>query len=381
MGGQAPTVGAPGRAGVPTPLHYVPALDGVRALAVLAVFALHANTRVRGGWIGVDIFFVLSGFLITALLLDEHTTTGRISLGAFYARRANRLLPALIAALAATGVIYAMRPGLDQGVGFGWSALAAMFYCANLVFVDLGILGHTWSLSLEEQFYAIWPLALFIGLRRKWPTRRLVGVALVGATAMAVVRALLWFESRDASGLNWRADGLLLGCALALLWRTELGRSSLERLVLPVVLPLGASAFLCVYAVIDAPEKNIGFYGGLVVANLAAGTVILHAVADARTVLTRFLALRPLVWLGRRSYGFYLFHPLVFAALGTMGLSFWPLIAARLVASAAVAGLSYRFVESYFLRRKPYPVRAPAMVTDSLAPDGAAPAPASAPVG
>ena len=176
-------------------LGYRPALDGVRAMAILAVLGYHGSAQLKGGFIGVDIFFVLSGFLITTLLFQEWSHAHAIALGNFYGRRARRLLPALFLAVAGVGLIYAIDPSLNHGISFGRAALVVIFYAGNWVaaFADnptqvLALLDHTWSLAVEEQFYILWPLLLLICLRRRWRPRSVVVLALTLACASALLR-------------------------------------------------------------------------------------------------------------------------------------------------------------------------------------------------
>ena len=148
-------------------LGYRPAYDGIRALAVLAVFLDHGRTRLHGGFVGVDVFFVLSGFLITTLLVEESAVAGRVDLRSFYGRRVRRLLPALVVALVLVGGLYAFMPKINHGWSFGPTAFAVLAYAGNWVTVlvdpvtqnTLGALTHTWSLAIEEQFYLLWPLS------------------------------------------------------------------------------------------------------------------------------------------------------------------------------------------------------------------------------
>ena len=195
--------------------------------------AFHANTRLRGGWIGVDIFFVLSGFLITTLLLQEYDRFGSIALSAFYGRRARRLLPALVVTIGLVGLIYLLRPSISEGAGFGWTAIAALLYAANFSHIDLGLFTPTWSPSLEEQFYILWPPLLLLCLRGRWSSRRIVGLVLLLAILISATRAELWLSIHDGFSLNWRADGLLLGCALAMARRAPDMRRLVDRLCGP----------------------------------------------------------------------------------------------------------------------------------------------------
>ncbi|RQX06450.1 acyltransferase family protein, partial [Micromonospora globispora] len=214
---------------------YQPALDGVRALAVAAVLAFHGGVAaLPGGFLGVDAFFVLSGFLITSLLLAEHRDAGRIDLVAFWGRRVRRLLPALLLVLVVVLLVSRqLMPGTELGA-LRWDALAALGYVANWRMANRGgdyfaatgspsPLQHTWSLGIEEQFYLVWPLLLIVLLA--WAARRRrLGVALlvilVGAVGSALAAALLFAPDavdRVYYGTDTRAVALLVGAALAVL--------------------------------------------------------------------------------------------------------------------------------------------------------------------
>ena len=219
-----------------TRLRYVGGVDGLRALSVLAVLAYHAqetgiHTGFDGGFLGVEVFFVVSGYLITSLLLSERRESGAVSLRRFWMRRARRLLPALYLLLAAT-VGYALL-FLPDAIGqLKSDAVAALAYVSNWwqilqhksYFAEIGrppLLRHLWSLAVEEQFYLIWPPVLAYSLSRVSRRRVLTGV-LVGALASAVLMAVLYVPYTDASrvyyGTDTRASGLLLGAALAFGW-------------------------------------------------------------------------------------------------------------------------------------------------------------------
>ena len=215
---------------------YLPGLDGLRALAVVAVLLYHAGLPwIPGGFLGVEVFFVLSGYLITALLLTEWRRLGRVDLKAFWWRRARRLLPALYLVLIAT-LAYAVVFLPGEVAGLRGDVLAALGYVTNwyLVFGHESyfeavgrpsLLKHLWSLAVEEQFYLFWPLVFWLGVSfgaTRWRTRRLLFVALAGAAAAALLMANLYRPEVDPSrlyfGTDTRVTGLLVGAALAFVW-------------------------------------------------------------------------------------------------------------------------------------------------------------------
>jgi peptidoglycan/LPS O-acetylase OafA/YrhL len=352
-------------------LGYRPAYDGVRALAVLAVLGNHGRTHLTGGFVGVDVFFVLSGFLITSLLLEEWTTSGSIDRLAFYGRRVRRLLPALAAAIVLVAILYTVWPSIDRGWSFGPTALAVVSYVGNWVtvaagsssYTPLGVLEHTWSLAIEEQFYIVWPLILIVCLRRRWRPGRLFGLLISAAVVSAALRAVVflglvgrhgWFAPYHRS--DTRADGLALGCALAVAAATVTGRAALRRFAGPTVVVLAAAALIGVAALTLTEHDALLYLGGLSCINLAAVVIIAHVLVAGESLLTRCLRSRPLVWLGRRSYGLYLYHLPIFAAIwaANLAIGFWPNLALQVALSIVAAAASYRWIEARFLRGKRY---------------------------
>src|SRR4051812_1260724 len=211
-------------------LEHVPALDGLRGVAVLGVLAFHLG-HLRGGYLGVDLFFVLSGFLITSLLLAEWEHDGRIALGAFWARRARRLLPALFVLIGAVAVYAATSPPALVPSALRGDALATLGYVANWhavlahhgyweLFAAPSLLAHTWSLAIEEQLYVVWPLVVVVALR--FGRRGLLWTALALAVASAVPMIIVHGPGDDTaraySGTDTRAAAVLAGAALAA-WR------------------------------------------------------------------------------------------------------------------------------------------------------------------
>ncbi|WP_007509385.1 MULTISPECIES: acyltransferase family protein [Pseudofrankia] len=363
---------------------YNPALDGIRALAVLCVLVFHMDS-LPGGYLGVDVFFVLSGFLITGQLLAERDRTGGVSLRRFYVRRAYRLMPAfwLLALVGFMAVVLLGVGTAGERSEFLDSLASSMLYVNNYFQVvrqstGAGWLGHTWSLSLEEQFYLLWPLALIALCRRPRLVRRLPMVLLGGVAAVVLWRdvliALGASGTRTYFALDTRADALLVGCALAawlraarrgadgvgegaLVWRRRLDRVAVA---LPVAGPV-ALALLAVATVTAptgwGPRPTSLSYGGYTVVALLAGVVVLALEQGATTGwLFRGLAAPPLAWLGRISYGFYLWHFPVVAHWGhdlTGALGRWPAVLAIGGISVALASASYYLVEQPIQRRRP----------------------------
>ena len=291
-------------------LGYRPALDGLRGIAVLLVMASHADLpgfRLGGGT-GVTMFFVLSGFLITALLVEEQSDTGRVNLRAFYRRRLFRLLPALVVFLAGA---------LAMGWGTGDHATAALLYVANWVRAgggNLGDLGHTWSLAIEEQFYVIWPV-LFMALAKRpaW----LLRLAVVGTILSAVSRTMIVIGGNQAAmdrvyfGSDTRADAILAGCILGLI--IARGR----HLSVPRWLVATAGLALAVVTGIAAGQSSF-YQWGLTLATVAS-TIIIARVAVRPAGSSRILEWSGLVRTGRLSYGLYLWHwPIMLVASRTM---------------------------------------------------------------
>lgn len=340
---------------------YRPALDGLRAVAVLAVFSYHLDwSWAPGGFLGVDAFFVLSGYLITSLLLVEHGAKRRIDLAAFWARRARRLLPALlilllaISAWAAIGVA-PTRLGLLRG-----DSLATLFYSANWHLVLSGQsyfdffmapspLRHTWSLAIEEQFYLVWPLvvaaALVVGRRRRWV---LAALSLAGIAASVVVMALLYDAvdpSRSYYGTDARAHSLLVGVVLALV----LARAVPKGPTAGVVQVVGSLAAVGVgWAFATTDDRGSGFYhGGSLLFALAVAAVIAASVGDGRSPLRDALSPAPLRWIGKISYGVYLWHwPVCVVLTPTrVGVDGFALDVVKIAVTFAVSTASFYLVE------------------------------------
>lgn len=354
-----------------TTLGYTRELDGLRGVAIIMVMLSHIGIpTIGGGFFGVDIFFVLSGFLITRLLLQEFDTRNMtIALGNFYMRRVLRLGPALLLLLAAYCVI-GWLAGKPQE--YSWRALIALFYLTNWVqafqVYPMDKLSHTWSLSVEEQFYIVWPLLLIVLARRIQCRERLaalISAAIVLDVAFRVAmvhQGLPWW--RIHYGLDARADPLLVGCLLGVTFSSPRLRSYYERHTR--MISWGAvlgCAFLTTQLVMLEPlETRINQYHlwGMPLTALATAFLLLHIFVHEGGPLRALLGSRPLVEAGRISYGLYLWHYLVFNAIGVMLQSqpVSPVVVLFLIIPAAfaltwlVAWASFRYVEAPTLRLK-----------------------------
>ena len=367
-------------------LAYLPQLDGVRGLAVAAVLGFHGGVAwLRGGFLGVDAFFVLSGFLITSLLLAEHAKTGRIRLVAFWGRRARRLLPALLVVLLA---VVAVAPWLLPPTEIAMlraDAIGALLYVANwrMIFRGTGyfqqtaepsVLQHTWSLGIEEQFYLLWPLLLLAILALARWRRVLLAVCAVGVVA-STAEAALFYDPYDMNrvyfGTDTRAAALLIGCGLA----TLLGGAAVPtgRLALragagpaagrhrvgtgwhPVLGGLTVLAVLVLGWAWGHADGTSGwlYFGGLAGLGLAVAVVIGDAVLSPGSPTAWLLRLPPLVWLGKISYGTYLWHWPVFEVLDAerTGLTGPALFGARCAVTIGIATVSYFLVEQPIRQR------------------------------
>jgi peptidoglycan/LPS O-acetylase OafA/YrhL len=340
---------------------YQPALDGLRAFAVLSVFAYHLDAGwARGGFLGVDAFFVLSGFLITSLLVGEWARHGGISFAGFWARRARRLLPALLLVLLAVAAFAVLEAPADQLDSLRGDGLATLFYGANWRFIASGQsyfnlfteaspLRHMWSLAIEEQFYLVWPLITFASLRLARGRHWLLGLVCgAGAGASIATMAMLYDRSdpsRAYYGTDGRAHLLLIGAGLALIlarWTPQrAARSSVNALGLA-----GAVACLAFWAFV--PDTAPWMYrGGYAVFGVCVAAVITSAVQPGRFALRSFLSLPPLVWIGRISYGLYLWHwpVIVVASPARTGLDGAQLTVVRVGLTFALATASFYLVE------------------------------------
>ncbi len=342
----------------PTKLAHLPALDGLRGLAVVGVLAFHGEfAAFKGGFLGVSIFFTLSGFLITSLLLREHAATGTISLRAFWSRRFRRLMPAALAGLAvacAYGVWFASP---EQLARLRTDILAALGYMANWRFVlehkryaDLfaapSPVQHFWSLAIEEQFYIVYPLIVVVVLHRGGRRALAVVLSVMAAVSVGLSFALASSFDRVYYGTDTRAFELLAGGLFALWWAMP---ASFAPTRIPSHLrdALGATALICsvaAWGIVDQTSPRLP-RGGF--ALQAAATVLILVAITTPGIVSTVLSWAPLRATGLVSYGLYVYHWPVYLVLSTdrTGLARLPLFALRIGVTVAVAMLSYRLIE------------------------------------
>jgi len=364
------------------PIVHSPGLDGLRALAVLAVIAYHAGLSwVPGGLLGVDTFFVLSGFLITGLLVAEYRATRRIDLKDFWTRRARRLLPAfLLLLLAVSAYAYFLAPPADV-TKIRLDMLASLLYVANWRFAlsnqsyfdhfsAPSPLLHTWSLAVEEQFYVLWPLVIFLVMRHsartvdKWKGQRrkaqstALAVAVLGAEISALIGIVLLLVGVDASriyyGTEVRVQALLTGAALAV-WRAQrrAGFSARGKTVLGHTGGVALLALIALWVTVDGQSHGL-YAGGFLGVAILVGVLVAAIVEVPGSLVAKVLAVTPLTYVGKISYGLYLWHWPVLLALtaGRTGLHGPALLGVRIAVTLACTLTSFYLIENPIRRRQ-----------------------------
>lgn len=340
------------------PLRHIAGLDGLRALSVIAVVWHHAHPGLAGwpithnGFLGVDVFFVLSGFLITTLMLDERAATGRIALGQFYIRRSLRIFPLYYAVLALLAIYYMARPASPAGTAYLQQLPLHAAYLSNWVPVD-GIMKITWSLASEEQFYLLWPPVLvLLGRHALWPLTLFLAANLaIGFGHFHGALQALGLSYHELSILQATFTPILLGVLLAYALRIDALRGALQRA--PAwALPL---AVLLLLGVANAADDVRG-WPRLAFALCTAAVLALVAL-QPRSIVVRGLSWRPLVAIGTVSYGVYLLHMISLhivhmAAARLGGFPALLVFAAGLALSVALAALSFHYFERPILRLK-----------------------------
>jgi peptidoglycan/LPS O-acetylase OafA/YrhL len=360
-----PQLPAPGPATHTRATLYLPGIDGLRAIAVIAVVLYHADLAwIPGGYLGVEVFFVISGYLITSLLLAEiQRRNGELDLKGFWIRRARRLLPALLLLIGVV-VAYSLLFIPEEVAGLRADIIAALTYTTNWYFVfseqsyfeAVGrqpLLQHLWSLAVEEQFYLFWPLLFIAGLRLLGRKFFLCAIVL-SATASTVLMVLLYAPDQESSrlyfGTDTRAAGLLIGAALAFAWSPGRlpGHPILRTSAALDTLGLVALVVLAHQLMTLSEYEPFLYRGGILLTALTTAVIIAVAVHPAAHV-GRLLGVRPLRWIGLRSYGIYLWHwPIFMVTRPQLDVPFdgLALFALRIGLTCAIAEFSYRLVET-----------------------------------
>ena len=334
---------------------YWAGLDGIRAVMMLLVFLAHLPLRHwRGGYVALDVFFCMSGFLITTLICTDADAAGRVDVRRFYLRRFVRLYPAMLLGLVVAGVLMlsSSKYHLDA---FVTDAVTAVTYTFNLHMIfdsQRSTIGQYWSLAVEEQYYLIWAAVMLLLHRRVGLGRRALTLAAGALVVLVTVKGVVLLASPLKAShyayflLPGHADELLLGGVLALAVRSR----NLTIRSPWAAAAAGAALVVMAFRLSDVPSRH----GAVVVWLLAAalgGVVIVHVATAPDSPLTRFLTLAPLRWAGKRSYGWYCYHVAVIhlclEAFGRRALVVGPVAA---VATLTLAGLSWKYVEEPALR-------------------------------
>ncbi len=364
----------PSRASFPS-MGYQPSLDGLRALSVGVVLLYHAGfSWMHGGFFGVEVFFVVSGFLITSLLIDEHDRNDRIAFGKFWNRRARRLFPALYAVLLFVGVWAALAGSAEQQSQLRRDTVWSIFYVNNWGQIlgdvpyfsgEVPLLRHLWSLAVEEQWYLIWPL-LFVALMRLRLSRRVVGGIVVGA-AFVVFVYMFWMQTRAPTPLGGppgildgvdrtnylylstitRSGGLLLGAGAAFVWRPWRWKHAVDAPAGRLLDPLGAAAVAAIGCAAAVASITAGYVYQWLMAlvSILSLVAVMVAVHPSSVGFRQIMSWTPLVEVGKRSYGLYLWSWPIFvivgATAGSVSAFLWAMFLTIIVAEA-----SYRYLES-----------------------------------
>lgn len=348
---------------------HIPALDGLRGVAVMSVVSWHALRLPPAGILGVDLFFVLSGFLITSLLVHEWKTRDCISLASFYRRRALRLFPALFCMLAVYLLVMSALTLAGQTSAqslrsaLGGGAFAAV-YASNFMQafhpIEPDGMGHLWSLAQEEQFYLVWPFILILLLRRGTRPQRIAQGLALAAAAIVVYRLALSLAGADFYrlwfGPDTRADSVLIGCVAGIVYGQGLFRRQLNPRKVRRLQPVAVALAFAVLIGFSSHSRQL-YEGALTIFCLACALLILTVSYAPTSPAARALSARWLRYLGRISYGVYLWHAPLIAAIGPLGA----------LAALPVAAVSRRYVEEPFLQRRHRSRQAPAEATPAVA--------------
>ena len=354
-------------------LPYMPGLDGLRALAVVAVIAYHSEIEsVPGGFLGVEIFFVISGYLITALLLEEFNLNRGINLRQFWVRRARRLLPALFLYIGGSvAFAYSMAEDVVPTKGEVLSTLGYIYNWFGIfqeisytdVFERKNFFHHLWSLAVEEQFYLLWPV-LLLCLQKHINRKVTISLLILGITSSAFLMWTMYqpFEDplRVYYGTDTRASGLLIGALLAYIWRpwsvekSKLFPKGKDASFLVGIAAIGILVWANMHYTLLMPDADQLFRGGFLITSTVTAIVI-ACVVIPNSYLNSILGLAPFVWIGKRSYGLYLWHWPVFQLTRErvdVDINGWELFAVRMFVTLVLVEISYQCVERPIRERR-----------------------------
>ena len=351
----------------------MPGLDGLRALAVVAVIAYHSEIEsVPGGFLGVEIFFVISGYLITALLLEEFNLNRGINLRQFWVRRARRLLPALFLYIGGSvAFAYSMADDVVPTKGEVLSTLGYVYNWFGIfqeisytdVFERKNFFHHLWSLAVEEQFYLLWPV-LLLCLQKHINRKVTISLLILGITSSAFLMWTMYqpFEDplRVYYGTDTRASGLLIGALLAYIWRpwsvekSKLFPKGKDASFLVGIAAIGILVWANMHYTLLMPDADQLFRGGFLITSTVTAIVI-ACVVIPNSYLNSILGLAPFVWIGKRSYGLYLWHWPVFQLTRErvdVDINGWELFAVRMFVTLVLVEISYQCVERPIRERR-----------------------------